>query len=285
MNALNEQVSREAIGLGPRQRARGEARAEFARAGRRTEASRAFETGGLRLRFPNAGPECEAVIINTGGGMTGGDRARIEMAAAEGAQAIVTTQAAEKIYRSDGPVTEVEVRLSAASGASLTWAPQETLLFHGADLRRRLEADVAGDASLMIFESAVFGRLAHGESHIDAAFRDDWRIRRDGRLIFAEAVRLENASAALDRRALGGGARAVATLLWVAEAAASRLDDLRTLFEEEMAADGATVEAGASALDGFLIARLLSPSPQRLRAVLVGAMRVLRGREAPRVWT
>ena len=207
------------------------------------------------------------------------------MAAGPATQAIVTTQAAEKIYRADGAPAEVLVRLSAAAGASLTWAPQETLLFDGADMRRGLEAEVAADASLMIVESAVFGRLAHGETRIDAAFRDDWRVRRAGKLIFAEAVRVANAGVLLDRPAFGAGARATATLLWVAPEAAEKLEALRELFEREMENDGVVLEAAAGALDGFLIARLLSPVPHRLRAALITAMDLLRGREAPRVWT
>ena len=112
MNALSQNVSE-----GARQRMRGEARAEFVRSGARSAVSRAYETGGLRLRFPRSHDECEAVVINTGGGMTGGDRALIEMSVAERALAIVSTQAAEKIYRADGPAVEIGVRLTVAAGA------------------------------------------------------------------------------------------------------------------------------------------------------------------------
>ncbi len=266
-------------------RARGEVRAVFARAGVRTQAARAFETGGLRLRFPSADVECEAVIVNTGGGMAGGDRARVDLSLEAGARVLATTQSAEKIYRADGSTTQVDLRLEVAAGAALVWAPQETLLFDGADLARRLEADVAADGSLMILEAAIFGRLAHGESRIDAVFRDDWRIRRAGKLIFAEAVRLENAGAALDRPAVGAGARAIATLLWIDPQASSRLEDLRAALEPVVETDGERLEAGAGLVDGALVARLLSPAPQRLRQGLIAAMRCLRGREAPRVWS
>jgi urease accessory protein len=269
---------------GARQRARGEIRVSFAPAGARTEAARLFETGGLRLRFPRAGAECEAVVVNTGGGMAGGDRARIDFALAPGARVIATTQAAEKIYRAEGAGAEVAVRLVVEAGAALVWAPQETLLFDRARLSRRLEADVAADASLLVVEASVFGRLAHGETRIDAALRDDWRIRREGRLIFAEAVRLENAAATLDRPAVGRGARAIATLLLVDPLAPTRLDELRAALDAVVANPGELLEAGAGVVDGALIARALSSSPARLRAAIVSAMRVLRGREAPRVW-
>jgi urease accessory protein len=267
-----------------RQRARGDVRAAFARAGGRTEASRVFETGGLRMRFPNAGAECEAVIVNTGGGMAGGDKARIHLALEPGACVLATTQSAEKIYRADGANIEVEIRLEVAPGARLVWAPQETLLFEGARYVRKLEADVAAEGSLLIVEATVFGRLAHGENRVEASFRDDWRIRLGGKLLFAEAVRIEDAGAKLDRIAMGRGARALATLLFVDAEAPSRLDEVRAALDAEAEAGGEWLEAGASLVDGALVARALSPAPHRLRAALMAAMRALRGREAPRVW-
>jgi urease accessory protein len=273
------------IGDPPPQRARGEIRAAFARVGPRTEASRVFETGGLRLRFPRAGEECEAVIVNTGGGIAGGDRARIELEVASGARVIATTQAAEKVYRSDGGPAEVEVKLAVEPRASLAWAPQETLLFEGSRFRRRLAAEVAPDGQLIIVEATVFGRLAHGETRVEAAFRDDWRVRRGGKLLFAEAVRIENAGAALDRAAVGRGARAVATLLCLDPNAPARLDDLRAALDAVAEAPGQMLEAGASVVEGMLVARLLSPSPVRVRAAVIAAMRTLRRREAPRVWS
>ncbi|MGD1037419.1 MAG: urease accessory protein UreD [Roseiarcus sp.] len=268
-----------------RQRALGEVRAAFARAGARTEAARVFETGGLRLRFPRAGDECEAVLINTGGGMAGGDRARIVLAAGPGARVFATTQAAEKIYRADGAPCRIETRFCVEAGGALCWAPQETLLFDGARLERRLEADVAADGSLLLIEAAVFGRLAHGETRIEAHFLDRWRVRRAGRLIFAEALRLENAAADLDRPAVGRGARAIAALVYAAPEAPDRLSDLREALAAVAAEPDGELDAGASAFDGLLVARAASRAPQRLRAAVETMLRVLRGRGTPRVWT
>ena len=268
-----------------RQRARGEVRAVFARAGARSEAARAFETGGLRLRFPRAGAECEAVIVNTGGGMAGGDHARIDLTVGPGARAVATTQSAEKIYRCDDDSVRVETRLRVESGAALAWTPQETLLFEGARLERSLEAEVAPDASLLLMEAVVFGRLAHGETSISARLRDRWRVRRGGRLVFADETRLENAAATLDRPAVGGGARAIAGILCVAPNAEAQLPALRAALDEVMAREGEPLDAGASAFDGLLVARLACASPSRLRAALIGAMFALRGRAAPRVWS
>ena len=269
----------------PRQRARGEARVRFARAGARSTPERAFETGGLRLRFPRSDAECEAVLVNTGGGMAGGDRAAIVVEVGANARALVTTQSAEKIYRCEGEPARVETRLSVEPGGSLVWAPQETLLFDNASLERRLDAELAADASLLIVEAAVFGRLASGETDVAARLCDRWRIRRAGRLVFAEALRLVDAAAALDRPAVGAGARAIATILCVAPDAEAQAPNLRAALEAVAAEPGETLDVGASGFDGMAAARVVSPSPSRLRAALIAAMLALRGREAPRVWS
>ncbi|MBV8474185.1 MAG: urease accessory protein UreD [Hyphomicrobiales bacterium] len=268
-----------------RQRARGEVRAHFARAGARTEAARAYETGGLRLRFPRARAECEAVIVNTGGGMAGGDLAKIELTLAPEARVAATTQSAEKIYRCDEEPVRVATRLAVEAGGALAWTPQETLLFDKAWLERSLEADVAPDASLLLMEAVIFGRLAHGETQISARLRDRWRVRRAGRLVFADETRLDNAGAALDRPAVGGGARAIALILCVAPNVEAQLPNLRAALDAVTGAEGERLEAGASAFDGLLVARIASPSPSRLRAALIGAMVALRGVAAPRVWS
>ncbi|MCC0006381.1 MAG: urease accessory protein UreD [Methylobacteriaceae bacterium] len=253
-------------------------RAEFVAHGARTRIGRLYETGGLRLRFPKAREICEGVIVNTAGGVVGGDRAQLAFSAAAGARVVLTTQSAEKVYRADGPPARIETSLTLGAGAALYWLPQETILFNRAALARSLDVDMAADASLVACESVVFGRLAMGESCVAGEFRDRWRVRRAGRLIFAEDTSLHGPAALLDRPAIGAGARALATLLYVAPDAAARLDECRD------ALDGAPCESGVSALDGFLVARLLSPSPESLRLAILSLFSHLLGRAAPRVW-
>ena len=180
------------------------ASASAARAARRVPLSIA-ESGGYRVRFPQSG---EGVLINTGGGFAGGDRMRVEADVGEGAEAVLTSQAAEKIYRSDGARDrDRNARLALGPGARLAWLPQEQILFDGAALRRRLDVEMAADASLTLVESTVFGRLAMGETVTSGAFADRWRIRRGGRLVFAEDVRLDGRSSTPSWR---GGPRATA---------------------------------------------------------------------------
>jgi len=271
----------DAVALGPRrpQRADAEARASFARVGERTEPGRIFETGGLRWRFPRSSSPCEAAIVNTGGGVAGGDSYRLSLELGENAEVETTTPSAEKIYRSDGQAACIATRLVVAPRARLFWLPQETLMFEGARLERRLDVDTAGEAVLVIAESLVFGRLAMGESRIDASMKDSWRIRRDGELVFADETRLNHAGAALDRRAVGAGARALSTIVAAAPNIKARLPGLRAALE----AAGGGVEAGTSAFDGLIVARLLSASPNRLRAALIASIVALGGRK-PRLW-
>ncbi|MFT4099339.1 MAG: urease accessory protein UreD [Rhodoblastus sp.] len=260
-------------------RARGEIRARFEAHAGRTRIARLYETGGLRLRFPKAQAVCEGVAVNTAGGIVGGDVGQLAFEAAAGAEVMLTTQSAEKIYRSDGALARMETALRLEQGASLDWLPQETILFDEARLARSLEVDMAADARLLVCESAVFGRLAMGESLLTGAFRDRWRVRRAGRLIFAEDLRLEDAPARLlDRPAIGGGARAAATLLHVAPDAESRLETCRAALSKF------DCDAGASAFNGLLVARLVSPSPEILRAAIVALFSCLLGRAPPRVW-
>jgi urease accessory protein len=257
----------------------------LARVGARTEPARVFETGGLRLRFPHAAAGCDAVLVNTGGGMAGGDRADIALTLEAGAQVLLTTQSAEKIYRSDGERTEVDARVSVGAGAALEWMPQETILFEGARFARRLAIDLAPDASLMLVEAVTFGRIAMGEESIEASLRDSWRVRRAGRLVFAEELRLDHAAAVLDRPAAGRGARAIASILIAAPDVQARLERIRAALDAAAEAGPDPLDVGASAFDGLALARLASPSPTRLRAALVAVMMVLRGRAAPRVWS
>jgi urease accessory protein len=271
----------DAAGFDPplRQRARAEARGSFVRLGDRTEPERLFETGGLRWRFPRSSNPCEAAIVNTGGGVAGGDSYSVNLTLGEGAEVEATTPSAERIYRSNGPAAVIATRLSLASGARLFWLPQETLMFDGARLERRLEVEATGEAEFLIAETLVFGRLAMGENRIDASVRDSWRVRRDGRLAFADETRLKHAGAALERRAVGAGARALSTIVAAALNIEARLPDLRAALE----AVAPSVESGASAFDGLIVARLLAASSDRLRTALVASIVALGGRK-PRLW-
>ncbi|HEY8382597.1 MAG TPA: urease accessory protein UreD [Microvirga sp.] len=237
------------------------------------------ESGGYRVRFTGSPAVCEGVLINTGGGMTGGDVLQLRCDLGEAAEAVLTTQAAEKIYRSDGPETEISIDLTLAARSRLAWLPQEQILFDGARLRRTLGASLAHDAALTLVESTVLGRHAMGETLRSGLLRDRWRIRRGGRLVLAEEVRLEgDMTQALARKALGGGARATATFLHIEPDAERMLEPARALLA------GSKSETGTTAFDGMLVARFLSPDPHVLRTELARFLEGFLRRPLPRSW-
>ncbi|AWN52428.1 urease accessory protein UreD [Methylobacterium sp. 17Sr1-1] len=243
------------------------------------------ESGPLRLRLPRPEPgPMEAVLLNSAGGIACGDRFTVEARLAAGADLVLTTTAAEKIYRSDGPVTRLDVALTLEPEAALAWLPQETILFDGARLTRSISAEMAADARLTLFEALVFGRAAKGEVMRDGLLADSWRLRRAGRLTYADSFRLDGAIAdTLARRAVAGGARAMATLLHLAPDAESRLDQARALIEAA-GCEALSVEAGASAWNGMLVMRLLGAEIGPLRLAAARILEGFRGRPLPRVW-
>lgn len=276
----------------PHQRASGRIALVLRRQGPVTRVARLAQEGSARLRLPRIALErpFEAILVNTAGGLTGGDRLQIEVEAGAGSDAVVSTAAGEKVYRSTGPAATVETVLAAGPGASLDWLPQETILFDRAHLVRRVDIRLAGDARLLAVEAVLFGRLAHGERAIDATLRDRWRVRRDGRLVYADGLALgPGLAGALDRPAVLAGGRAMATVLLLAPDAEARVEPLRAALDA-VAGTGVIAdrfaEAGATARDGCLVLRLAAADGMALRAALGPALAVLRaGRPLPALWS
>jgi urease accessory protein len=263
------------------ERARGEARVRLVRDGAVTRLAENFQSGSAKVRFPRATDPAiaDVVLLNTAGGLTGGDRIAFSVACDVGAAAIVTTQAAERVYRRRDGDAEVETTLAIGAGAALDWLPQETILFDRSSLRRRLTADVHPTGRLLAVEAIVLGRTAMGERIRNAALADSWRVRRDGKLIFADGIRLDGDSVdILAGAATGGGALAMATVLLVAPGAETMLGAARDALAP------AAGEGGASAWNGMLVARLLAPDGFTLRADLTRLIETLRGTTMPRTW-
>lgn len=258
------------------QRARGAGRIVVHAEAGRTRLARLFQEGCGKIRLPRAA-EMEAVLINSAGGVTGGDRLDWQAEAGAGARLTLTTQACEKVYRARDGLAETRVALTLGEGAQIDWLPQETILFDGGGLSRRLEADLAEGARLLAVEAVVLGRTAMDEIVRQGTLRDRWRIRREGRLVFADDLRLEGPIADLaDQAPMLAGGRAFASLLLVDDDAGRFLAPLRAVLGPR---------GGASAFEGKLFARLVAPDGFTLRQALLPALEVLRdGRPLPRVW-
>ena len=262
-------------------RSRGLIHATFQKGRNKTAISDLKEAGGYRLKFPKA-EKCEAVIVNTGGGMAGGDHLHVSINVGEDANLMCSTQSAEKIYRSDSSVSLIESHLHLAERSHLVWIPQETILFEGARLNRHLVVTMTSSAHFVACEMMVFGRQAMGEVLRDAALFDHWDIRRDGQLIFADRLRMcGDLQSQLMCKAVGDGARSIATLLYINADAESRLDALR---DHIHAYADANVEWGASAWDGILSLRALSSDPSALRHHMAQSLIYLNQCPLPRVW-
>ncbi|WP_333712599.1 urease accessory protein UreD [Yoonia sp.] len=235
------------------------------------------QEGALKALFPRVrGNALDAVFLNTSGGLTGGDRMVIAAEAEAGAHIVLSSQAAERGYRAQpGEVAQVDVTLRAGAGARIDWIPQETILFDHAALSRRLSVHLVGDGSALIVEPLVLGRQAMGETVRAVLFRDQWRVWRDGALVFADAISLAgDATALMARQATGQGARAMATVLLAGPAAAERYGRLRL--------DGLS---GASLIaDDLLLVRLLANDGFDLRHQMLGVITALADVPIPRVW-
>jgi urease accessory protein len=267
---------------GTLQRASGELHVSFRRRGKLTVLDDLRQVGCLRARFPRVEPEAwtTAVTLNTSGGVAGGDRLHAVFTIADGARATIAAQAAERFYRALPGSEPAHVRTSVIvdNGAAVEWLPQETLLFDRCVVDRQLDVELAMDASFLGVEALVFGRTAMGERVEHALLRDLIRVRRGGRLLLRDTVRLDGeVDAILRRQAVANGARAFATVVHVAPDAEAHLDGVRAVLPSE---------GGASAWNGLLLVRILAATGGALRRALIAVLGAIRGlRPLPRVWS
>jgi len=223
-----------------------------------------------------------AIVLNTAGGIAGGDSLRQSFRWESGARAVVTTQAAEKVYRKLAglPAATSDTMLHVGPGAYAEWLPQEAILFNDSHLRREARVLLDAQASFLGVEAVIFGRAAMGEAVRVGSLTDRMRIWRDGRLVYADALQLGGeVDQLLHRAAIGSGMRAMAVIVHCAPGAPALLEALRASLA------GAKGRAAASAWNGLLAVRLLAPDGESLRHDIAAALAVLRkGRPLPRVW-
>ncbi len=227
------------------------------------------ESGASKIRIPYG--STQAITINTGGGLAGGDKFDLSFGCEEGGSLCLTSQAAERVYQTLGPPAEISTHINVEKHAQLFWLPQETILYNGASLARTYTITLATTAKFLAIEPVVFGRTAMGEIINNIHLQDSWRIWRDDKLLHAEELKigpdLPSSKATLD------GAQAMATMIYVADDAETKLDAIRKF-------------CVASAWNGKLIARFTSKDGYTLRKALIPAIKALAGAEAlPKIWT
>lgn len=245
--------------------------------GTRSAIDRLRTSGCVRVLFPRSEKAVEAIVINTSGGLTGGDSLSFAAVAGAESQLTLTTQAAERVYRASADVARVETRLGAQAGSLLQWLPQELILFEGARLRRRLRVDLAADARLLLAEPVIFGRTAMGERLRDVMFSDRIAVWRDGAPLYLDGLDLGgDLETCMARPALGGGAGAMVSLVYVAPEAEAQLGPLRGMMP---------VTGGVSLMrDDLLVVRLLASDSLELRRSLLPILDRLSRDTLPTSW-
>ncbi|UEM06583.1 urease accessory protein UreD [Skermanella rosea] len=277
----------------PRLKIHGAARVRFEHRAGTTRLATLYHHDPLRVLFPNprVGDLPVATLVTTSGGLVGGDRVDVSIEVGPGASALVTTQAAEKIYRSTGADVHVSTGVAVGAGGWLEWLPQEAILFDGARLRRATTVHLEASSRLMAGELLVFGRIASGERFTRGLARDSWEVRRDSRLVWADALHLDgDVRSALDHPACFGGAAAYGTILYAAPDAARHLDAARRLIDTVVSGAPPGVLAAATCLDGMLVIRWLGDRAHHVRRAYAGFWAGFRAHAAglparlPRLW-
>lgn len=260
-------------------RAKGAALVSSKLRGARTVIDGLRQQGSLKLVFPRASSAAlEAVMVNTAGGVTGGDQFDMRAVVGNGTTLHITTQAAERAYRAVAPqIGRLTNHLTVHEKARLHWLPQETILFDGAAIDRRTKVTLHGNAQLLFCETLVFGRTTMGEVLNDAQLHDRLHIQRDGAPLYLDSLRMDGAmNAHLAKAAIANGAGALSSIVYVAPDAEAHLDTLR---------DTLGGHGGASLMrDDMLVARVLGYDSYTLRQTLVPALAQLSGTSLPRPW-
>jgi urease accessory protein len=224
-----------------------------------------FERSPIRVMFPRS-EHCaveEAVLINTAGGVAGGDRLEYSVAALPGASIAVTSQAAEKVYRALDNPARVATRLKARESTRLAWLPQETIVFDRARLHRTTEIELFSGAELLALEWLVLGRAAHGEVMVGGSIIDGWRVRKDGRLIWADSFRISGEIFGhLSRKALLSNFNSIATLVYFGPSLDRRLEFLREILPS------LGCECAVTLVSGLIVTRFAAKQSSDLKLAL-----------------
>jgi urease accessory protein len=247
------------------QRAKGVCRIAVAGSKDENEIVEVFQQSPLRVIFPriDGAAAKEAVLINTGGGIAGGDRLECSVTAMAGASIAVTSQTAERVYRALDQPARILTKLRVDDGAKLGWFPHETIVFNWARLHRDTEIELSFGSELVALEWLVFGRAAHGEQMVGGEIRDSWRVKKEGRLIWADSFRIsEEIFPQLNRKALLNNCKAIATLIYFGPELAKRLDLLR---EISLSLD---CRCAATSVADLIIVRLAAEEASNLKLAL-----------------
>ena len=244
------------------QRADGALRIVMTAANDATHPKDIFQRSPLRVLFPKFDRRRmeQAVLINTAGGIAGGDRLEYGVTTLANARITVSTQAAEKVYRAISDNAHITTKLQAFESSRVAWLPQETIVFNDARLKRQTEVEVHSGAELLAAEWLVLGRTAHGENVVRGNIVDSWRVKRDGRLIWADTFRLtDEVFPELGRSALLSKYRAIGTFIYFNSTPEAQLECSRQIL------CSLSCRGAATLVGGVVLVRLAAKTGLELR--------------------
>lgn len=246
-----------------------------------------YQSGSAKIRIhgqPPA-PSIEATLINTAGGLTSGDQLNWSVSAGEDTQLSLTTPAAEKIYMAAEKTATIKTSLTVGKATHMVWLPQETILFNGAKLQRKLEVNLEKDASLLMAESYVFGRKAMQENMTSCLLEDRWRVYHQKTLVHREDFchDTENFNTLTSPTNLSA-MTACATIIYIAENALDLKHAIQSLCPP--VASGVIAAVSAWHLGGInkLIVRIIGEDGYSVKQHLIPIIRRLNNRQLPKSW-
>lgn len=225
---------------------------EFTRIGDRTELTGHYQQAPLHITRPlypdPAAPGLPYVMLMTaGGGVLQGDRYRVRVSCGPGAAVHLTTQGAARLYRMEQDYAVQLVELTVGPGGHLEYLPGPAIPFRGARYYQRIGVTVHPDATVMLGETVLAGRLARGERHAYTAYCSDLEVCDPaGRPLCADPLRLVPADRAVTGPAVTAGFGVLASLYVVTGARPAQV--VADTLHEALARAGP--RAGASVLPG-----------------------------------
>ena len=259
----------------------------FARQGERTVLARRAHSGPLTVQRPfyPEGPAgaCHVYLLHPPGGVVGGDLLDVAVHAGPDSRVLITTPAANKLYRSAGPCAQLTQTLRVDAGAQLEWLPQPTIAFAGLHARVTTRVDLAPGGRFIGWEILCLGRPDSGERYA-GTLGMALELWQDGAPLWLERARYDGTTL-LDAPFGLRGHCVSATLLATPLTAPDVQDAVRAAMEAHE-----RVLAGVSTVDGVLALRVLGSQAQPVQRALADAWAALRpavlGRAAlaPRIW-
>lgn len=264
---------------------------EILRDGERVRLGRRQHLGPLRIQrpfFPEGPAPLHLYLLHPPGGLVGGDVLDINVDVRENASTLLTTPAAQKLYRSAGQTSQQTVELRVAVGAELEWLPTETIVFDGALAQQTTRVFLEPGAGFIGWEMGGFGRPASGIAFETGALNQNFELYRASEPRLIERIQVCGGSELLDAAYGYAGQRAYGTLV-AAPADEARAGELVELVRQHIV-EIAGLSCAVTAVDGIVVVRALARGLELIRPALVRSWETLRpamfARRAtpPRIW-